>query len=185
MSALVLVDVQHAGDLAAESIINLPSEEDITNWLCAVQAVVSLQANVKDNESDDTPSQASNSNDTQNNDSSPEISIRIVTKQESQALNAQYRGKDKPTNVLSFESDLPDFVPSRFLGDLVICAQIVVEEAKQQNKAVSSHWAHMCIHGMLHLLGFDHINDIEATQMEAIEINALAKLGIADPYQIS
>jgi probable rRNA maturation factor len=112
-----------------------------------------------------------------------EVCIRIVDAEESQALNAEYRGKDKPTNVLSFPFDVPPGVPVTLLGDLVICAEVVAREAEEQQKAALHHWAHMVVHGTLHLLGFDHINDDEAEEMEALERDLLARLDIADPYQ--
>jgi len=112
--------------------------------------------------------------------------IRIVDTDESQALNNEYRGKDKPTNVLSFPFEMPDCVTveTEILGDLVICAPVVSQEASEQNKALFDHWAHMIIHGTLHLLGFDHIKDAEAEEMEQLERDILAKLNIADPYLI-
>lgn len=111
-----------------------------------------------------------------------EICIKIIDTAESQNLNKTYRGKDKPTNVLSFPSDIPDFVESSHLGDLAICASIVEQEAQAQNKHVIDHWAHLTIHGCLHLLGYDHIEDTEADKMEALEIELLAELGIGNPY---
>ena len=96
-----------------------------------------------------------------------EVCIRVVDPAESQALNAEYRGKDKPTNVLSFPFEVPPGVPVTLLGDLVICAEVVAREADEQQKALLHHWAHMVVHGTLHLLGFDHINDDEAEEMEA------------------
>lgn len=111
-----------------------------------------------------------------------EICIKIVTKEESQYLNNTYRQKNKPTNVLSFPSEIPDFVDSPLLGDLAICESVVKKEAQQQNKAVFDHWAHLTIHGCLHLLGFDHIENDEAEAMESLEIMLLTKLGIASPY---
>lgn len=113
-----------------------------------------------------------------------ELTIRLVDTQESQALNQQYRGKDKPTNVLSFPFEVPDGVELDLLGDLVICADIVEQEANEQHKTLNHHWAHMVIHGCLHLLGFDHITDDEAEEMEALEVKLLASLQIADPYQV-
>lgn len=112
-----------------------------------------------------------------------EVCIRIVDQEESQALNAEYRGKDKPTNVLSFPFEVPPGVPVTLLGDLVICADVVAQEAEEQEKPLLHHWAHMVVHGTLHLLGFDHINDDEAEEMEALERDLLARLDIADPYQ--
>ncbi|NQZ33451.1 MAG: rRNA maturation RNase YbeY [Oceanospirillaceae bacterium] len=114
------------------------------------------------------------------------ICIRIVDDTESQALNSEYRGKDKPTNVLSFPFEIPECVEveSEILGDLVVCAPVVEKEAAEQNKQLFDHWAHMIIHGTLHLLGFDHIKDDEAEEMEQLERDILAKLQIADPYFI-
>ncbi len=111
-----------------------------------------------------------------------EVCIKIVDESESQDLNHTYRGKEKPTNVLSFPSEIPDFVESTHLGDLAICASIVVSEATEQNKQAEHHWAHMSIHGILHLLGYDHIEDKDAEEMEALEVEILAGLGIGDPY---
>jgi probable rRNA maturation factor len=111
-----------------------------------------------------------------------ELCIRIVDATESQQLNADYRGKDKPTNVLSFPFEAPPGLPVNILGDLAICAEIVAHEAEQQNKQLAHHWAHMVIHGTLHLLGFDHINDQDAEIMEALERELLARLDIPDPY---
>ncbi len=111
-----------------------------------------------------------------------EVSIRVVEKDESQALNKQYRGKNKPTNVLSFPAEFPEGVDIPFLGDLVICAPVVVNEATEQHKKIEAHWAHMVIHGTLHLLGYDHIEDSEAEEMEAIEAALLQKLGHPCPY---
>jgi probable rRNA maturation factor len=112
-----------------------------------------------------------------------ELTIRIVNIEESQQLNNQYRNKDKPTNVLSFPFEVPEGIELNLLGDLVVCAHIVEAEAKEQNKNLLDHWAHMIIHGCLHLLGYDHINDIDAEEMEALEIKILADLSINNPYE--
>lgn len=141
-----------------------------------------------------------------------EVALRIVSAEESQQLNRDYRGKDKPTNVLSFpmqmdEWHLPaDLIPEdmnpddladdrhsdvlsvsdahwQMLGDLAICAQVVAEEAQQQHKSLQAHWAHMLVHGMLHLQGYDHIEDDEAQRMEQLEIQIMQQLGFSDPYQ--
>ncbi len=112
-----------------------------------------------------------------------ELTVRLVDEGESQALNRDYRGKDKPTNVLSFPADLPPELELPLLGDLVVCRQVVEREAVEQNKALSDHWAHMIIHGTLHLLGYDHIDDDDAEQMEALEIALLEQLGISNPYE--
>ncbi len=110
------------------------------------------------------------------------ISISVVSAQESRTLNHQYRGKDKPTNVLSFPSDLPPDIPVQQLGDLVICAPVVVAEAQEQGKPLDAHWAHLVVHGTLHLLGYDHEEDAEAEAMEALETQILLGLGFANPY---
>lgn len=111
-----------------------------------------------------------------------EVTIRVVDAIESQQLNLQYRGKDKATNVLSFPFQCPPGIELPLLGDLVICAPVVAAEATEQGKALNAHWAHMVVHGCLHLLGFDHINDADAEQMEAEEIQILQQLGINNPY---
>lgn len=106
-----------------------------------------------------------------------ELTIRIVSDRESRTLNHQYRGKDKPTNVLSFQGD------AGVLGDLVICAPVVQREAAEQGKSLRAHWAHMVVHGCLHLQGYDHESDADAQKMEAREIRILSSLGFDDPYQ--
>lgn len=111
-----------------------------------------------------------------------EMSVRIVDEDESRQLNHQYRGKDKPTNVLSFPADLPEELNLPLLGDLVICAPVVAQEAKEQHKAPPAHWAHMVVHGTLHLLGYDHIDDADAEVMENLETQLLQGLGYAAPY---
>jgi probable rRNA maturation factor len=111
-----------------------------------------------------------------------EQTIRIVDEAESQQLNAQFRGIDKPTNVLSFPAEDSPYLAYTQLGDLVLCAPVVQHEAQQQGKAVDAHWAHMVVHGMLHLQGFDHQQEQEAEQMEALEIEILRTLGHTNPY---
>jgi len=112
-----------------------------------------------------------------------ELCIRIVSQEESQTLNNAYRGKNKPTNVLSFPFEVPEGIPLQLLGDLVICADVVSQEASEQNKALFDHWAHIVVHGCLHLIGFDHINDEDAEEMESLEQKILASMDIADPYR--
>lgn len=112
-----------------------------------------------------------------------ELSIRLVDEAESAELNSQYRGKTGPTNVLSFPFESPIELEPRLLGDLVICVPVVTNEAETQDKPLDAHWAHMVVHGCLHLLGYDHIEDDEAEQMEALEIKILQTLEIANPYQ--
>jgi len=111
-----------------------------------------------------------------------EIVIRLVDEAESAELNRQYRHKSGPTNILSFPFEAPDGVEMDLLGDLVICLPLIIEEARQQHKQVEHHWAHITIHGVLHLLGYDHMTDRDAEQMEALEIEILKKLNIANPY---
>ena len=111
-----------------------------------------------------------------------ELSIRIVDTAEGRELNRDYRGKDYATNVLSFPTELPPGVQLPLIGDLAICAPVVAREAAEQGKPARHHWAHMTVHGVLHLLGYDHIVEAEAEAMEALETRILAKLGIADPY---
>lgn len=111
-----------------------------------------------------------------------EMTVRIVDEAESHELNLNYRGKDRPTNVLSFPFECPDEVELPLLGDLVICRQVVEREAQEQEKPLMAHWAHMVVHGSLHLLGYDHIEDDEAEEMESLETQIMTGLGFADPY---
>jgi len=141
----------------ASTASDLPTESQIQQWLDA--AILPFQAEA-------------------------EVTVRIVDESESQQLNFDYREKDKPTNVLSFPFQCPPGIELPLLGDLVICAGVVAQEAKEQQKTLTAHWAHMVVHGSLHLLGFDHINDADALEMEAEEIQILAELGFADPYLI-
>lgn len=149
----IILDLQ----LATEAK-DLPTENQIQQWLEA--AILPFQAEA-------------------------EVTVRIVDEAESQQLNFDYREKNKPTNVLSFPFECPPGIELPLLGDLVICAQVVAKEAAEQNKTLHAHWAHMVVHGSLHLLGFDHINEEDATEMEAEEIQILAELGFADPYVIA
>ena len=152
-------------DLAGNSalIADLPAEAEFLRW--AEAALAGADSNAS---------------------KSITLDIRIVSETESQALNRDYRGKDKPTNVLSFPAELPpeliaelDEVP---LGDLAICAEVVAREALEQGKPLLAHWAHMTVHGVLHLLGHDHIEEADAARMEPLEIAILAKLGWDNPY---
>ncbi len=114
-----------------------------------------------------------------------EVTIRLVDVAESQHLNHQYRQKDSPTNVLSFPFEAPESIDLPLLGDLVICAPLVAEEAVEQKKTLESHWAHLVIHGMLHLQGYDHLLEHDAEVMENLEIELMASLGFPDPYAVS
>ena len=111
-----------------------------------------------------------------------EMTVRIVDEAESHELNLNYRGKDRPTNVLSFPFECPDEVELPLLGDLVICRQVVEREAQEQDKPLMAHWAHMVVHGSLHMLGYDPIEDDEAEEMESLETQIMTGLGFADPY---
>ncbi len=116
------------------------------------------------------------------------VVLRIVGEAESQQLNNDYRGKDYPTNILSFPYDPPP-IPlepeeTDYLGDLVVCLPVVEREALEQGKTSQQHWAHLLIHGLLHLQGYDHITEEEAVEMETLETQLLAQLGFPDPYQL-
>ena len=111
-----------------------------------------------------------------------DLAIRIVDEREGQALNRHYRGKDYATNVLSFPAELPEGVKLPLLGDLVLCAPVVAREAAEQGKPVAAHYAHLTVHGVLHLLGLDHEHDKDAEAMEQLEREVLAELGLPDPY---
>ncbi|MBT8092729.1 MAG: rRNA maturation RNase YbeY [Gammaproteobacteria bacterium] len=114
-----------------------------------------------------------------------EVSVRIVEADEMRALNRKYRQRDAPTNVLSFPSGDIDGLPAdatRTLGDIVICADVVNDEAREQGKSRDAHWAHMLVHGSLHLLGYDHQAEAEAAKMEGLEKCLLAQHGLDDPY---
>jgi probable rRNA maturation factor len=112
-----------------------------------------------------------------------EMTIRLVDEAESAELNQTYRHKQGPTNVLSFPFDVPQGMQMDLLGDLVICAAVVEREAAEQHKRSEAHWAHMVVHGTLHLLGYDHIDTQEAEAMEALEISILKNMGFANPYE--
>ncbi len=111
-----------------------------------------------------------------------EQTIRVVDEAESRQLNHSYRGKDSSTNVLSFVAEDCEYLDYAVLGDLVICAPVVEREAQAQHKTAEAHWAHMVVHGMLHLQGLDHIEESQARQMENLEIGILSRLGFENPY---
>ncbi|HKJ95915.1 MAG TPA: rRNA maturation RNase YbeY [Gammaproteobacteria bacterium] len=139
----------------ATACAELPEDEDLDRWLRAALAGRRDEA---------------------------ELAVRLVDEPEGRELNATYRGRDYATNVLSFPADLPAGVDLPVLGDLVICAPVVEREAAEQGKALDAHWAHMIVHGVLHLLGYDHIEDDQAEVMETEEREILAGLGYPDPY---
>ena len=111
-----------------------------------------------------------------------EVTLRLVDASEIQALNRDYRQKDKPTNVLSFPFEVPEGLPCETLGDVILCTAIILEEAQEQHKSYDAHFAHMVIHGILHLRGFDHIDEQDAVTMEQKEITLLHTLGFNNPY---
>lgn len=116
-------------------------------------------------------------------DAEGDVVLRFVDEEESQYLNRTFRGKDRPTNVLSFAFESPPGIDLPYLGDLVICAPVVECEARQQNKLLEAHYAHMVVHGVLHLLGYDHQDEAQAEIMEALEIELLGRLNYANPYE--
>lgn len=170
------LDIQNAiSSDALNTSDSVPDKEKIESWIR--QALLQV-----------TESEQNSDNKESKTNSEYELTIRIVDKDEIQSLNKNYRHIDKATNVLSFPYegfpfDAPVEIQLPLLGDLVICHEIVVEEAQQQNKTIEAHWAHMVIHGVLHLKGYDHIEDNEAEIMEALEVTVLKKLHISDPYQ--
>lgn len=123
---------------------------------------------------------------THHNIKTASVNVNIASNDEIQQINNDFRNKDKPTNIISFEFEkpegLPDDIINDFLGDIVIAPDVLKQEAAEQNKNLDDHWSHIFIHGLLHLLGFDHIEDDEAETMESLEIELLAKLKIANPY---
>ncbi|MEZ8286132.1 rRNA maturation RNase YbeY [Vibrio splendidus] len=141
--------------LAVENEQGLPTEQDIQLWLD--KTIPQFQENA-------------------------ELTVRIVDTEESHQLNHDYRGKDKPTNVLSFPFEAPPGMELDLLGDLIICRQVVEKEAEEQSKPLLAHWAHMVVHGSLHLLGYDHIEDDEAEEMESLETEIMQTMGFEDPY---
>jgi len=149
------VEIQLSSSLADN--VYVPSEELLAVWVGAVLRKQSIDE--------------------------AELSIRIVDESESQNLNKEYRDKNTPTNVLSFSLGVPEYVMPRILGDLVICAEVVAVESQAQDKPRDAHWAHMVVHGVLHLLGFDHQADEQAQQMEGLEIEIMQGLGFANPCQ--
>ena len=140
---------------AVESEEGLPTEQDFQTWL--EKTIIPFQKDA-------------------------ELTVRLVDEQESHQLNHEYRGKDKPTNVLSFPFEAPPGMEINLLGDLIICRQVVEREAVEQNKPLMAHWAHMVVHGSLHLLGYDHIEDDEAEEMESLETEIMQDMGFEDPY---
>jgi probable rRNA maturation factor len=117
-------------------------------------------------------------------DETGDVTIRVVDEAEIAELNENYRHKPGPTNVLSFPADIPDGIGANLLVDVVIAAPVIIREAAEQHKPVKAHWAHMVIHGILHLAGYDHVHEPQAAEMEAMETRLLNALGYADPYSL-
>ena len=115
---------------------------------------------------------------------SAEVAVRVVGTEEARELNRGYRGQDKPTNVLAFPADLPGGLGVDLLGDLVLCGPLVEKQAIEQEKDLEAHWAHLVVHGTLHLVGFDHQTEAEAREMETQEVEILSNLGYPDPYAL-
>lgn len=155
MNNMLMIEVQYAAHAP-----NLPSKEELISWAEAARTAAA--------------------------GATGEITLRVVSTAEIQQLNHDYRGKDSPTNVLSFPFFMPEGLPAELhgaiLGDIALCANIIAAESQAQGKALAHHWAHMVVHGVLHLLGYDHTNDADASEMETLETKILATFGIADPY---
>lgn len=153
----VTIDVQYACDFP-----HLPTEADFEQW---VTTALSVEQNYHSQE--------------------VELTLRIVGEEEGQQLNQMWRQGKAATNVLSFPFDYPPgFEPDvLLLGDIIICAPVVKREAETQNKLMQAHWAHLVVHGLLHLLGYDHVTEVQAQAMEQLEVNILEQLGYADPYE--
>ena len=151
----LLIDIQNP-----ESYTTIPAESDLSHWAQAAWQ----------------------------GEGEAGVVLRIVNDAESQTLNHDYRGKDYPTNVLSFPYDAPP-IPleegeTDYLGDLVVCLPVMEREAAEQGKTTTQHWAHLLVHGLLHLQGYDHMTDAEAEEMETLETQILGELGFPNPYQV-
>ncbi|WP_455208210.1 rRNA maturation RNase YbeY [Kaarinaea lacus] len=155
MNTAIEIDYQVEPEFTIAAYI--PDEQNVNSWIKSVLAMVGYEK----------PAQ---------------VSVCVVDRQEITALNSQFRKKNQATNVLSFPYEALPGVDVPLLGDIVICADVVNEESREQGKTAEQHWAHMIVHGVLHLLGHDHIDDADAQLMEALEIKILAQLGYSNPY---
>ena len=151
----IRVAVQLAPDVAARKSYKIPAPREFRAWVRAALKQIHRDA---------------------------EVALRVVGEDESAYFNKTFRRKRGPTNVLSFPAQLSPDIPEPLLGDLVICAPVVAREAREQRKPIIAHWAHMTVHGTLHLVGFDHQTKRDAQKMEALEVVILSKLGFRDPY---
>lgn len=150
-----MTDITIDIDVACDASL-VPSEESLRRWISAALPPVSRGF---------------------------EVSLRLVDEEEIRMLNSTYRHKDYATNVLSFPADLPEELALPLLGDIVVCAHVVGREAQEQGKTWEAHWAHMLVHGTLHLLGYDHVEDEEALEMESLETRIITGLGFNPPYE--
>ncbi|MFQ5468803.1 MAG: rRNA maturation RNase YbeY [Gammaproteobacteria bacterium] len=150
----IIVDFQLAAEQLDEGLI--PDSDQVDTWVSQVIAFEDLH--------------------------SAQVTVRVTNENEMTALNETYRRKQGVTNVLAFPFEQPELMDPPFLGDIVICAPVVNEEAREQNKSAASHWAHMVVHGLFHLLGYDHQNEKDALIMEARETEMMGRLGYPDPY---
>lgn len=177
-------------DIQVENVEDtLPAENEFENWIASTLEQARLhspQAIEKSHRLLNSLNSANARAQERTKEQTIELTVRIVNEEEGSSLNQTYRGKIGPTNVLSFPFELPEGMPDDLqlplLGDIVLCAPLVKKQALEQNKAEKNHWAHLTVHGTLHLLGYDHINAEDAAIMENLEINILSKLGIPDPY---
>jgi len=144
-------------DIQNASKLSIPTDSELSNWVGAAIEMAHGPANA-------------------------EVSLRLVDEAEMSQLNLSYRDKTGPTNVLSFPSDLPIELEIPLLGDIVVCAPVVVLEAQAQHKPIQAHWAHMIVHGSLHLLGYDHVDPADAETMEALETAVMKNLNYPCPY---
>lgn len=154
---IVDIDLQQAIDVDQAQACHVPNADTFHTWISACIAAENLPRAV--------------------------VTVRLVDLPEITDLNQTYRHKTGPTNVLSFPCDLPQEISQDFLGDIIICAPVVAREAAEQNKNPAAHWCHMVVHGILHLLGYDHEDDAQAQTMEQKEREILAGLGFDDPYR--
>lgn len=153
-----MIELNYQNALNKNNKSFIPTKQQLTKWLAIISTQLKEQKSV-------------------------EVTVRIVEKTEITQLNTDYRNKQSATNVLSFPFEEIEGSYDGYLGDIIICAEVITNEAKQQHKNLEHHWQHMLIHGCLHLYGYDHIDDLQAQQMESLEILILKKMGISSPYE--